>query len=225
MVRNSCSVSLTRGEERPLDHRPADLQGAVVALGESTSGEETRCNGECRRIERAKVTGQQGDLLQFAGRAGNLLPQGGQAVKTGWGQGFAGREGGGRPGGVDFGTPQGQFQLVGLAERPRFHPALSQIGGERSREAMERQHALGLDQLHIAHQIGVIRMIAEGKCGVALVAIGRTRIERPAGQHRSAAMLDAGQHQRAIGAGWTDQHLAIDLPGGVVDIAAGEPRI
>src|SRR6202007_1332912 len=57
---------------------------------------------------------------------------------------------------------------------------------------------LWLNQLHIAEQIGIVRVIRQRKCSIALVTMNSTRIECPTCKNSGPTRLNTLDESRAI---------------------------
>ena len=113
-----------------------------------------------------------------------------------------------------------EFELILIAQRPRFDATVAQIACKLGRKTVECEHPFWLHQIDIAKQIVVIGVIGERKRGVNLITINRIGIDRPATDHGDAFARNLFQHARAIRARRTNENFSRDLVSAVADVFA-----
>ena len=158
-----------------------------MARRKGVSGKPDRSRPDRPRAQTAQVVSQNSDLLEFSAGPGNGRASFGKAQeKVACRRRKSDRFGGRRIGAgvwrrAGGGPGQRQHQLFTLAQGLGIVTEASQSLGKIRGKSVQRQHLSRLDPFDHVQQVREIRMIAQRKGRVRLIAVAAIRIHRPAG--------------------------------------------
>ena len=177
--------------------------GCAAEVGESVSAKPASHQREFIDVAITKEGGQKFDFLQSRARLGEGMEKFAEVSQ------IAGRTGERWREDLGFGIFFEKLKLVIAVNRPGFVSPRTEIGGKLPRASVKSVNQRGSHFLHGIKKARVVGMIGEGEHAVDLVAVLRTRSERPATEHGGASFLVIADQTGSDGRWRRDDRVAV----------------